>query len=144
MATDNSTSIHLRILHDGAGPPGWMGSAKDFGLQDKGEVLHPAKKAGKDRIAFDLTVRVEGEEGKDTPNFLGSFTHGTPKDRFLYLGWRHPSGTGWTWRLKLPLGTITWKDVRAARKSGNPLVADATGRGPGGGRRPIEWRLAAD
>ena len=143
MTKNAEHTIRLRIIYDGAGPPGWSGSAKDFGLQDKDGALRPPRKLAKDRLAFDLELSVKGERGKGAPVFLGTFAHGSPHERLLYLSWRHPSGAGWTWRFKLPLSSITWQDVAAAQKSGRPLVGDAAGRKPGGGRSPVEWRLAA-
>ena len=36
-------TIHLRIVYDGTPPNVWDGSAQDFGLQDKANVLHLGK-----------------------------------------------------------------------------------------------------
>ena len=39
------------------------------------------------------------------------------------------------------LGSIDWALVEEAQRTGRPISADLSGRGPGAGRTPIDWRL---
>ena len=44
-------------------------------------------------------------------------------------------------RVKARLGQIDWALVEEAQRTGRPISADLSGRGPGAGRTPIDWRL---
>ena len=148
MAKTEAQSIRLRIIYDGAMPNAWDGGPSGFGLQDKSGALHPGKPGPKGSVIFDLTLDVKPEEG-NTPVFLSEFAHGPPKERFLYLSWRRPDG-GFSQRIKLPLSSLRWSDVRAALKTGKPIVGEASGRMPAtkpkpgatniGGAREVAWR----
>ena len=66
-----------------------------------------------ENIRFSLSVRVK--QGKsDAPNFLGEFTQGTPKERFIYICVGEYAGqknTLWARRVKIHLSSITWQQV---------------------------------
>jgi hypothetical protein len=137
--------VRLRLVRLGDAPatnPG--GEAFEFGLQDtRGElvagVLRPDGKLGWD---FTLTARPGLDPAR--PNFTGRFASGPADDRFVYLSWRSLPRGVWINRVKARLADIDWSLVRAAQAAGRPLVADLTGRSPGGGRKPVNWRVAED
>jgi hypothetical protein len=108
MAKLDSLTVRLRIIYDGTPPNVWDGGAKDFGLQDKANVLHLGKAERDGRVVFEVELPVKPEKST-SPVFLGDFAHGPPKERFLYLSWRNANGA-YAQRLKLPLGTIGWSD----------------------------------
>jgi hypothetical protein len=141
------TSISVRVVYDGAGPITWCRDPGAFGLQDKAGFLHVGAPRPDGSIVFDLTLQLKSEDTV-APIFVGPFVHGSPTGRFLYLGWRDERGA-FAQRLKLPLGTIKWNDVREAVTRQEPLVgilidhhprATTTGANIGG-TRPISWAL---
>ncbi len=98
-------------------------------------------------VVFDFSLQVKlGSTG--SPVFTGSFAHGSPSERFLYLGWRDVRGA-FAQRLKLPLAGITWEDVQASIDRQKRLVGTLVDHHPRvtstganiGGSRPIEWLL---
>jgi hypothetical protein len=137
-------TLRLRIVYDGTPPNTWDGSAKDFGVQDKANVLHLGKTDRSGQIVFDIALDVKPERAAK-PVFLGDFAHGPPKERFLYLSWRNSNGA-YAQRLKLPLGAIAWSDIDKARDA--PLTGEVAPsskpRKPGGtnigGTRAVVWR----
>ncbi len=137
-------TLRLRIVYDGTPPNTWDGGAKDFGLQDKENVLLLGKTERNGHVVFDVTLDVKPQR-TSKPVFLGDFAHGSPKERFLYLSWRNANGA-YAQRLKLPLGAITWSDVEKAReKPLEGVVAPSTKpRKPGGtnigGTRAVMWQ----
>jgi hypothetical protein len=142
-------SIRLILRYDGLGPVYWSGGPGDFGLQDKAGTLHQGEAAAEGVVAFDLTLEVKpGDSG--SPILVGSFAHGPPGGRFLYLGWRNANGA-FAQRLKIPLGSIGWDEVRHAGKARAPLVCDLVDRSPKatrtganiGGTRHVSWRPRA-
>ena len=145
MAKQEPRTVRLRIVYDGTPPNVWDGGAKDFGVQDKGDVLYPGKIEKSGHIVFDVTIDIKPERTA-TPVFLGDVTHGSPKERFLYLSWRNTNGA-YAQRLKLPLGGITWSDID--KTQGKPLIGEvAPGKKPRvpgatnvGGTRAVVWKL---
>jgi len=139
-------SLGIRLIYDGTGPVTWSRDPHAFGVQDRAGSLHLGTPGPDGKVVFELTLQIKSE-ASDAPVFLGEFVHGPPKARFLYLGWRNAQGA-FAQRLKLPLGTISWNDVREARERQVPLVGilidhhpRATSTGANiGGSRPISWR----
>lgn len=133
--------IRLRLVRDDAAPPSPDGSPFRFGLQDaKGNIQPPAEGAdGKLRFDFTLTV-AEGPD-PDRPVFTGPHASGPRDDRFVYLSWERLNG-GYVNRIKARLSDIGWPLVREAQATGKVLEADLSGRSAGGGRIPVQWRLA--
>jgi hypothetical protein len=135
--------ISLRLLHNGVQPGIPLDEPLRFGLQDsKGEVhagTTPPGGAGAQEFDFSVEIR-EGAAGQ--PVFRGSFVHGPPAARFIYLSWKregdheHP----WGWRIKIPLSRIGWSDIRAAEKPGNYLVANVIGRRPHSSEE-VTWQI---
>jgi hypothetical protein len=74
----------------------------------------------------------------------GPFASGPRDERFVFLSWKRVDGQGYVNRIKARLGDLDWPLVRQAQAAGKPLEADMSGRGPGGGRVPVEWRVAQD
>jgi len=93
---------------------------------------------------FDIVLEVSEGDKANQPVFRGTFAHGPPKGRSVYLSWKrqgkheHP----WAWRIKVPLSGIGWAEVRAAEKLGKCLAANVIGRHPHSSDA-IEWRIEA-
>ncbi len=115
-----------------------------LGLQDNSTtqewVLHPGKAERNGDLRFECECRVRCYDGPGVPNFLGPFVHGPKGDRFLYLSWRpkewRPGGpevlpSVWLRRMKVRLGSITWKQIDKAVRSG-VLETKVAGTGPSG------------
>ena len=152
MPTQAMDSIRIRLVYDGIGPAIWDGDGRPdaFGIQDKEGTLHPGVPGvpgAKGTVVFELTLQVKSTDA-DAPVFAGTFVHGPPAGRFLYLGWRNAQGA-FAQRLKLPLASITWADVRQALDKQEPLVGTLVDHHPKatttganiGGTRAMAWAL---
>ena len=106
------------MTYNGSGPVHWSSGPGDFGLQDKAARLHPGASGEGGGVSFAFSLQVKA--GGATLNFLGDFAHGPRDGRFLYLGWRNRTGE-LAQRPKLPLGSISWDDVRRTLATGEPL-----------------------
>jgi hypothetical protein len=115
----SSQSLHLRL--DVLNLPQSPDDSVVFGLQDKNGSLTPGtpQPHGAFRFECDLQVTLKG----DLPNFLGTFAHGTPQDRFLYLTWKNTPTHQIIQRIKVKLASITAAQVEAALQSGKSLCA---------------------
>jgi hypothetical protein len=140
-------SICLRLIYDGNGPLNWSRKPQTFGMQDKAGDLDLGMTSSDGTVAFELTLQVKaGQSG--APVLLGTFAHGPPDGRFLYLAWRETSDK-FAQRIKLPLGGITWDDIRKACDQKKPLLGILVDHHPRvtstganiGGSRPISWSL---
>jgi len=135
--------VRLRVVYRGAALPGWGGGPDDFGVQDKSNGLCAGAVGEGGSVIFDLSVEVKPGSAS-APVFVGPLAHGPPTERFLYLSWRNAAGA-YARRLKLPLGSIAWTDIAAARLADQPLVAElidlpkvtSTGAHIGGMRRVV-------
>jgi hypothetical protein len=129
----------MRLLrNDPAAPTG--GASKPFGLQDKDGKLQPPAQRANGMLVFDFSLAVdEGPDGR--PNFSGPFASGPRDQRFVYLSWPHLDGCGYVNRIKMRLTDLDWPLIEKAIEKGVPLEADASGRKPGGGTVPVDWRL---
>lgn len=140
-------SVSIRLIYDGNGPLNWSRKPATFGMQDREGLLHLGAVGPNRTILFDLDLQVKAVKS-DAPVLLGSFAHGPPRGRFLYLAWCEEQGT-LVQRLKLSLSTITWDDIRNAFERQEPLVGTLVDHHPRvistganiGGSRPISWRL---
>ena len=134
--------VRFRLIRaDDRPPTNPENDAYAFGLQDIDGDIVAAQRLPDGRLFWDFTLRVsEGRGGR--PNFLGRFASGPANDRFVYLSWRSIPRGVWINRVKARLTDIDWPLVRAAQAAGRPLVADLTGRPPGGGRIAVNWTLA--
>jgi uncharacterized protein DUF5990 len=136
-----TSSVMVRLIHDGKQPGPSVSQPVDFGIQDKKGAIHTGK-AYKDRLLlFEIHISVKHA---DTPLFSGPFVHGPPSGRFLYLSWKkhgqheHP----WAWRIKMPIGGISPSLLRKAQKAGQCLEANIVGRRPHSSE-PITWHVGA-
>jgi len=149
MPKHPSEPIWLRLVYRGARPVYWNGGPEHFGVQDKAEALQRGEIGPDGGVRFDLRVEVKPEEA-GAPVFVGPFAHGPAGGRFLYLSWRNREGA-YAQRFKLPLGSIVWADIHAARQADQPLLGEvidlqprATSTGANiGGSRPIVWKPPA-
>lgn len=96
------------------------------------ELVSPAIGTGKD-LTFECEVRAQPAADGGGVRFLGPFTQGPPKARFIYLcagtsAGQH--GSCWTRRAKIPLTAITWD---MCSKPGARLVAEFEGTAKDGG-----------
>lgn len=109
------------LLCEDAPPPEREGRAMEFGAQNKAGVLHPGVPEGEQTVRFALRIvaRPAADGGVD---FAGSFVHGVPQDRFIYLGYRRLGETNWTRRWKIPLAALTVSQVLAAHEGGKEIV----------------------
>ena len=111
-----------------------------FGLQDTKQAIVAGAPRADGALVFDFSVTVK--PGKDGgPDFSGPYVSGKVGDRVVYLSWRSVQRGVWINRVKARLIDIDWPLIHAAQAADRPLVADATGWAPGGGRRAVAWRL---
>lgn len=87
---------------------------------------------------FEAGVRVAPQPGTGDPNFLGPFTHGSVTKRHLYLSQAMNSEDGWIKRIKLPLASITWEMIEAAKERGLETTVD----GRLAATVHVAWRVA--
>lgn len=125
--------------------------AVDFGIQRgrgaRYETLLVQQAKGQD-VAFDFAVSVN-EKGKDgLPNFTGPFVQGPPAKRFVYIDvgtYAGQKGTPWSRRMIVPLGGITWVDIkRVLSRDGQRLVAKIPGTAKDGGPNCATVQLIGD
>jgi hypothetical protein len=99
--------------------------------------LVPPTSESSSRVTFDFSVRAVVGDGDAPVNFLGPFTQGPPKERFVYINTGRRAGQGgtaWDRRAKIPLKGIEADLVRRALASpGGVLEVSIAGRGKDGG-----------
>ncbi|MBO9670861.1 MAG: hypothetical protein J7485_10125 [Sphingobium sp.] len=137
----NSDSVRFRLLRDSADPPSPDGSAVRFGLQDSKDNIQPPVKRADSTLVFEFELKVKEGPDPERPVFTGPFASGPRDERFVYLAWQRLNEQGYVNRVKIRLTDIGWPLVREAQASGRPLEYDASGRGTGGGRVAVEWKL---
>ena len=97
-------------------------TAVRLGIQKGQEVVDdvPAEGGG---VTFTATLRV-GERENGEPNFLGSYAHGKPGERFLYLCWGERMAERWYpfRRAKVPLKHLDWRRLDQAWNTGEPIT----------------------
>ena len=143
--TPNSAAseLRLRLIRDGDAPAtNPLADEFVFGLQDTKQQIYPGKPQADGKLAWDFAVTVKTAATGNRPVFGGPFASGPASDRFIYLSWRSLERGDYINRVKARLSDLDWPLIRAAQAAGRPLVADLTGRSPGGGRVPVAWRLA--
>ena len=134
-----TSSVKVRLIHDGAQPGPAVAGQVDFGIQDKKGEIHPGKPSKGRLLLFEIDITVKDS---DQLLFSGPFVHGPPVGRFLYLSWKkrghheHP----WAWRIKMRLADIGSPLIRQAQKAGHCLEADVVGRRPHSIER-VTWRV---
>lgn len=136
-------TLKLRLLREPE-PPRSDGSPFRFGLQDKTGSIHDGVVRADGFVQFDFDLTVTGAPGSGPPDFGGPFVNGPRGERFVYLSWQRLDGAGFMNRIKVRLADLDWPLVRAGQASGKSLEANLGGVSTGGGKRPVEWRVAAD
>lgn len=96
-------------------PPKGVGFCLQKGKSEK--VDYQVSKGEDFRYSFSVRVK-PGKNG--IPNFLGEFTQGTPKARFVYICAGEYAGQKnavWARRVKIHLSSISWKQIEQVLKS---------------------------
>jgi hypothetical protein len=121
-----TTHVKVRLIHGGLQPGPEVAEPVDFGMQGKKSEVHPGNRAKGGLLHFEFDIAVKAASA--APVFSGPFVHGPPGGRFLYLSWKkhgqheHP----WAWRIKIPLGDISWALIRQAGER-RPLSRSQSG-----------------
>lgn len=105
-----------------------------FGLQDKNKQLLTGDKSATNTLMFECELDVK-QHTDDTPNFTGSYTHGSRGERFLYLTLMSPQSEIIR-RIKIPLKTITWEQVQTVLED-NSAILQVTVGGQRSGTVPL-------
>lgn len=74
------------------------------------------------KMVFTPDFRVTDFDG--VPNFIGPYAQGPRDERFFYLSWGRGGSTPTFQmfrRLKVHLSHLTWKQIKAATRRGEPL-----------------------
>ena len=138
-----ATELRLRLVRAGDAPAtNPLADEYVFGLQDTKQQIYPGVRQADGKLAFDFAVAVKPDPADGRPVFAGPFASGPKDDRFVYLSWRSLARGDYINRVKARLADIDWPLIHAAQAAGRPLIADLTGRAPGGGRVPVAWRVA--
>lgn len=128
QADEKELQLRLIVLQP---PPGAV-----FAVQEGPSSLLPPTETQRDQIAFEFSVRVVNEGPGEAPNFLGPFAQGPRGGRFVYVNSGKRAGqkdTLWDRRAKVPLGGISWSDVKSALVKQAPVEARIHGVGRDGG-----------
>ncbi len=144
MTAISNRSIKLRLACKTMPTTPPTDEALDVGIQDKAQAVHAGRTAKDGTIYFECAAEARIDGLTKELDFRGPFVHGTPQSRFLYISWkrRFPGTAPWYWRIKVPLTSISAKDVRSLKTS-EALVADITGRRPHA-TDPITWKHSAE
>lgn len=120
-----------------------------LGIQRGSDVIEAVPGDTK-RVVFKPVFRI-GKQADGSPNFLGSFAQGTPRQRFFYLSWgvMHEDRRFEMFRrAKIHLSHIGWEHIQKAMSTGTPLKVTLKLTGQKGDpvcasvRGPhIEWKL---
>ena len=140
MAATSNKSIKLRLTCKTMPEIPATDEALDIGIQDKTQAVHARRTAKDGTIYFECEVEARTDGVAKGLDFRGTYVHGTPQSRFLYVSWKKklPSAAPWFWRPKIPLAGIAAGDVTSLKPS-EVLVADITGRRPHA-TDPITWK----
>jgi hypothetical protein len=108
--THSSSPLTLTLRLVCAKRPSEMCEGKPtvFGLQDKKRTLLPGELEANGALRFDFEANANAE-GTDGVRLTGPYVHGSPADRYLYLGWRPLDGPddAWIRRWKISLMGIS-------------------------------------
>lgn len=93
-----------------------------LGIQHGTEVIEQVP-ADRQRVVFHPEFRM-GKQRDGSPNFLGPYAQGRPKDRFFYLSWgvKRPDRFDMFRRLKIRLTHLEWPEIEQALESGESIV----------------------
>ncbi|MBZ0291806.1 MAG: DUF5990 family protein [Anaerolineae bacterium] len=125
MAAADKKTVQLRVICMNRPEESSDQQPQVFGLQDKTRAVHPGAAQGDGSLVFQCELQVQKQQD-GTPNFSGTFAHGTPAKRFLYLALKHDQKI--IRRLKIHLSSITWEQI-AGLHSDKVLEVHVDGRG---------------
>lgn len=93
-----------------------------LGIQKGKDVIQDID-ADAPEVTFEVPMRVARNAHTGQPNFMGSYAHGTPDERFIYLCWGEYGEFGWDGfrRAKLQLNHLTWDTLDKSLESGEPI-----------------------
>lgn len=130
--------LDIRIICQHPPPSTWEGKAATFGLQDKSGDLAQGRTMPDGTLVFDCPMTISDD---DPPRFSGTYVHGTPGDRFVYLSYRHTEDSaGWIKRIKVSLSSITAQAVKALKGDRSTALAVLVD-GRKSARVDANWRL---
>jgi len=125
-------TVRLRLTCVHPPPKEYEDHLTKFGLQDKDREVHPGTEQPDGSRTYEVELPVTRDPHTGKPRFGGSFVHGTPAERFLYLTLQREDEGNWAIvrRLKIHLRSIEWEQIEAARaRPGTVLEAAVDGRG---------------
>lgn len=126
-----SATLHLRIIVTDPPPDTYNGKPAIFGLQDKNGALTPGAATPDGNLLFECDLKVSGDG--DFAKLTGQWAHGTPQDRFLYLGYRLVDSQAWIFRIKVPVSAIPMTLINES----SVLETTVDGRKPA--RAKVNW-----
>ena len=93
-----------------------------LGIQRGTDVIEQVP-ADRHRVVFHPEFRI-GEQPDGSPNFLGPYAQGRPRDRFFYLSWgvRRSDRFDMFRRLKIRLTHLEWPQIDRALDLDEPIV----------------------
>src|SRR5262249_30017390 len=143
MPTERTVRLRVICLN----PPAdeCYGKKTVFGLQDKEGLLQPGKRSADGGLVFECELRAKAGTGNSV-NFLGTYTHGTPTERFLYLSYRLAEGNPAEWikRIKVPLKGIRWEEVEQADATGQIFEVVVEGKRSGTVSPIRNWQIGSE
>ncbi len=113
------------IRFEDRSPGGLVYEPVHVGVQRGEEVIDLVRGDARSSV-FRATFRV-AQLADGSPNFLGPYAKGTPRERFFYLSWgvlREGCGFASFRRAKIPLWKLNWQQVSAALAAGAPIRGD--------------------
>lgn len=93
-----------------------------LGIQRGTEVIEQVP-ADRHRVVYHPEFRI-GKQPDGSPNFLGPYAQGRPRDRFFYLSWGVKRSDRFSMfrRLKIRLTHLEWPEIEQALESDEPIV----------------------
>ncbi len=124
--------LPIRIVVENPVPG--LAIALQRGNAAKATLVAPSSRSP-DAVVFDLEITVDGRLPDGRPRLLGPSVQGPPEARFVYLPLGRYAGQAdseWGGRVKVPLGGLTWEQIKAL-SPGARLSTRLSGRSPKGG-----------
>lgn len=135
MSTETPPTVFIE-LHCSQFPGMYFSEASSSGVKpeaiyvglQRGEEVIDLVRGDAESAIFTASFHV-AKQKDGSPNFLGPFAKGTPRERFFYLSWgvQGPFGTFRSFRrAKIQLSQLSWERVETAIRAGTPIRADVT------------------
>ena len=130
--------VRIRVIHPLTGADMRVQRGRD-------ELLEPST-ASAAELVFDFPIAVDLTA--DKPNFLGKYAQGPKDARFIYVNSGTYAGqhSAWSRRAKLPLMSVTKRQVEEVVANGGVLETQFQGIGRDGGPtcatvKELEWNV---